>query len=56
MTTIASATATFTTWDEDPSWEGDPPLPRLAQATVAFRYTAAHGQDGWDWSLDTIDA
>lgn len=46
MTTIASATATFTSWDEDPSWEGDAPLPRLAQATVAFTYSGQTDAEG----------
>ncbi len=36
----------FTTWEEDPSWEGDPPLPRLAQATVAFSYTGHTKAEG----------
>ncbi len=36
--TTATGTAKFTSWDEDPSFEGDAPLPRLAHATVAFEY------------------
>lgn len=34
-----TATCTFTTWEEDPAFGPDAPLPRLAQATVAFTYT-----------------
>jgi hypothetical protein len=33
------ATCTFTSWDEDPGFGTDAPLPRLATATVAFAYT-----------------
>jgi hypothetical protein len=36
--TTATGNATFTSWDEDPSYDGDAPLPRLASATVAFTY------------------
>jgi hypothetical protein len=31
-------TATFTSWQEDPSYDGDAPLPRLAHARVAFAW------------------
>ena len=44
--TISSATATVASWDEDPSWEGDPPLPRLAQAKVTFAYTGQTEAEG----------
>ncbi len=46
MTTIASASATFSSWDEDPPWDKEPPLPRLAQATVAFRYLGSTEAEG----------
>jgi hypothetical protein len=36
--TTATGTATFTTWDEDPPYGEGAPLPRVASATVAFRY------------------
>ena len=38
MTTI-TATVSFTSWDEDPAWGPDAPLPRVAHAKVAFAYT-----------------
>lgn len=31
-------TATFTSWQEDPPYDGDAPLPRLAHARVAFAW------------------
>lgn len=34
----AHATMSFTSWDEDPSFGDDAPLPRLATALVAFAY------------------
>jgi hypothetical protein len=37
--TQLTATCTFTSWDEEPGWGDDSPLPRLAHATVAFAYS-----------------
>ncbi len=34
----AAATMTTTSWDEDPGWGPDSPLPRLARADVSFAY------------------
>ena len=34
----ASGTATFTSWEEVPAHDSDPPVPRLSHATVAFAY------------------
>jgi hypothetical protein len=56
--TTARGTATFTSWVEDPPYDGDAGLPRLASATVAFeyqgdlvatstgRYVLSYGPDG----------
>ncbi len=38
-TRTLSATTTFTTWDEEPGWGDDAPLPRVAHARVVFSYT-----------------
>lgn len=39
MTAITlTGTATFTSWDEEPGWDSGAPVPRLAQAAVAFRF------------------
>ncbi|HEX7133143.1 MAG TPA: DUF3224 domain-containing protein [Iamia sp.] len=38
-TTPLTATTTFTSWDEEPGYGEDAPLPRLAHARVAFTYT-----------------
>ena len=40
MSTI-TATASFSSWDEEPAFGPDAPLPRLSQASVAFRYVGA---------------
>ncbi|CAN5494211.1 DUF3224 domain-containing protein [soil metagenome] len=57
-TRTAHATMSFSSWDEDPGWGPDAPLPRLAQALVAFayegdltatsscRYSLSYGLDG----------
>ncbi|MPY95512.1 MAG: DUF3224 family protein [Acidimicrobiia bacterium] len=57
-TTTATGTAKFTSWAEDPAFDGDAPLPRLAHATVSFeyegdlagssscRYVLSYGADG----------
>lgn len=37
--TELSATCTFTSWDEEPGWDDDAPLPRLAHAKVLFAYS-----------------
>lgn len=37
--TDLTATCTFTSWDEEPGWGDDAPLPRLAHAKVAFAYS-----------------
>lgn len=37
--TSLNATVTFTSWDEQPGWGDDAPLPRVASATVAFAYS-----------------
>lgn len=37
--TALTATSTFTSWDEEPGWGDEAPVPRLARATVAFTYT-----------------
>ncbi len=54
----ANAKMSFSSWDEDPAWGDDAPLPRLARALVAFgyegdlaaistcRYTLSYGPDG----------
>jgi len=54
----ANATMSFSSWDEDPGFGPDAPLPRLAQALVAFgyegdlvatsscRYSLSYGADG----------
>lgn len=34
-----TATSTFTSWDEEPGWGDDAPLPRLAHAKVVFTHT-----------------
>src|SRR5687768_1700301 len=34
----AAATMTTTSWDEDPGWGPESPLPRLARADVGFAY------------------
>ncbi len=61
--TTAIATMSFSSWDEDPGWGPDAPLPRLAQAVVAFgydgdlaatgdcRYTLSYGADGQGTAL-----
>jgi Protein of unknown function (DUF3224) len=36
--TTFTGTATFTSWDEEPGWDSGAPVPRLAQAVVAFRF------------------
>lgn len=38
-TATAHATMSFADWTEDPPWDGDPPLPRLASSSVTFTYT-----------------
>ncbi|HEV7722843.1 MAG TPA: DUF3224 domain-containing protein, partial [Iamia sp.] len=38
-TTPLRATSTFTSWDEEPGFGDDAPLPRLAHAQVVFTYT-----------------
>ena len=35
------STSTFTSWQEDPAYGEDAPLPRLASAQVAFSYAGA---------------
>ncbi|QXC59593.1 DUF3224 domain-containing protein [Aquihabitans sp. G128] len=57
-TRTANATMSFSKWDEEPGWGPDAPLPRLAQADVAFgyegdlvaqgscRYSLSYGADG----------
>jgi hypothetical protein len=37
--TSLTATSTFTSWDEEPGWGDDAPLPRVAHAQVIFTYT-----------------
>ncbi|QYG95440.1 DUF3224 domain-containing protein [Iamia sp. SCSIO 61187] len=37
--TPLTATSTFTSWDEEPGWGDDAPVPRLAHAKVVFAYT-----------------
>ena len=40
MTTpTLTATCTFTSWDEEPGWDDDAPLPRVAHAKVLFAYS-----------------
>ena len=36
--TTFTGIATFTSWDEEPGWDSGAPVPRLAQAAVAFRF------------------
>ncbi len=37
--TPLTASVTFTSWEEEPGWDDDAPLPRLAHAKVLFAYT-----------------
>lgn len=62
-TRSANATMSFSRWDEDPGFGPDAPLPRLAQALVAFayvgdlvatsscRYSLSYGPDGHGTAL-----
>lgn len=38
MTSKLTSTASFSSWDESPGFDGDAPVPRLATAEVAFSY------------------
>lgn len=38
MTTQLTGTTSFTSWDEEPGFDSGAPVPRLARATVEFRY------------------
>lgn len=38
MTTQLTGKASFTSWDEEPGFDSGAPVPRLARATVEFRY------------------
>ena len=38
MTKNLTGTATFTSWDEVPGYDSGAPVPRVARATVVFRY------------------
>lgn len=37
--TKLTATSTFSSWDEEPGWGDDAPLPRVAHAQVVFTYS-----------------